>query len=830
MANNLKQLRMDGFRGVDFSSSPLKASSYRAVSGKNWINENGVNKKRNGWEQILPKLGDKINGIFPYKTEDGTEILIFTDKKAFRVYKNYSEEWTSSEVYYGTSTYASAYANNRLTNLADRKLMAVYGRDGIYIPAGGYYFYNSGILYELDAYADGMTARKAYQAGTLLRVPRTTIDISPQSYAPTAQSLDAPNLLTPYRINELIGKDTNNSYADYTLDAMPDSETDVDVYADGNPLTQGAAADYVIIPSTNTIRIRGDYDEKKITVVFRHDISRVSDDYVDFPTAFRDQAIGENNICTTFGIGGYSDRMFLAGNMRNNRVYFSEEDDYSYFPHDFYADIGSSASKVTAFLRLADETLAIFKEHNGNDPSVYYMSGRRDISYNDDGTVNKVTPVFSFAAGATTETAVNAFVTGNLVGDSLIASKHGVYAIALTENYATNTRTARDRSRLINERLMNMDLSEATSVVYRGKYYLAVGSEVFIADANFKWQPSEGEWWQYEWYYWDHVPVRCWAVVDDVLMFGTADGRLCAFDDPDLYMDRLYEEIVNGQVTEENDTIAFSETIKNIIQNGSRVRITSGYWGVRIVSEATSDDQGRSFVVNDEMAALVEIGDFVCFEDDEGCYSVSNVDKLTKIIYFDNIYHPQYISEDNAIVYKNIFDGSFYVVNKHEETVGGTFQLSRFIDGEPLDITEYSDGEDYEEDRVAMLVYLETPVVAEWKTPVFDMGTNTHRKTLLRLTISAENSVEGGKTNFGYETRQNISTRKAKGIQYFAYDALDFADFTLDLPFASSYTVRSRERGFNYIQFYFKSESPTNCVVNNMTATYRIIAENKGVR
>ena len=119
--------------------------------------------------------------------------------------------------------------------------------------------------------------------------------------------------------------------------------------------------------------------------------------------------------------------------------------------------------------------------------------------------------------------------------------------------------------------------------------------------------------------------------------------------------------------------------------------------------------------------------------------------------------------------------------------------------------------------------------MAEWKTPVFDMGTNTHRKTLLRLTISADN-VQEGTMNFGYETRQNAATKMVKGIQYFTFDALDFGNFTLDLPFASSYTVRARERGFNYIQFYFKSESPTNCVVNNLTATYRIIAENKGVR
>ena len=43
------QLTLEGFKGVDFSSSPLNVSTNRASSMRNLINENGVNKKRSGW-------------------------------------------------------------------------------------------------------------------------------------------------------------------------------------------------------------------------------------------------------------------------------------------------------------------------------------------------------------------------------------------------------------------------------------------------------------------------------------------------------------------------------------------------------------------------------------------------------------------------------------------------------------------------------------------------------------------------------------------------------------------------------------------------------------
>lgn len=485
--------------------------------------------------------------------------------------------------------------------------------------------------------------------------------------------------------------------------------------------------------------------------------------------------IANSGICTTFGIGGQSDRMFVTGNSAYpNRVWFSEEDDFSYFPDNYYADIGSSSTAISGFLRLSDSTLAIFKnDATGVEPSVYYMSGRRDIDYSDDSSVKKITPVFSFTAGESSETAVNGFVSGNVAGDSLIASRHGVYAIALSENYATNSRTARERSRTIGKCLSGIDMSGAAAIVYRGKYYLSVGgteNEVFVADTSQKWQPGDSEWWQYEWYRWTNVPARVWAVCDDVLMFGTSEGRLCAFDNPNWYRDSKRNELSLGTLTTVTDAIsntgsefqyADNETINGYIQNGYRIELTS-----------TNNEPSGTF--------------YICNKNEE--------DRLFQICSEEPSVYPR---DDNDPTNDNVI------------SVTGIHNITGTVWNEPA-------------------------VEAEWETPIFDMGTNTHRKTLLRLTVSAD-SVTNGKMQFGYITRKNGFAKFTRdvsvyGIQDFGFDTLDFSLFSVDNSFASSYTVRARERGFNYIQFKFECNSPTDCRVNDITATYRVIAENKGVR
>ena len=64
----------------------------------------------------------------------------------------------------------------------------------------------------------------------------------------------------------------------------------------------------------------------------------------------------------------------------------------------------------------------------------------------------------------------------------------------------------------------------------RGGYlYIATDGVCFVADAAQKHYDGKGtEQYQYEWYYWDNMPVRVWNTGTDgeELLFGTPDGKV----------------------------------------------------------------------------------------------------------------------------------------------------------------------------------------------------------------------------------------------------------------------------------------------------------------
>ena len=77
---NRRTLQLSDFMGVDFSSSPLSVRSNRASNAKNFINEYGINKKRNGWNELVKikrgGVAQKINGIFEYVNGSRRDILV----------------------------------------------------------------------------------------------------------------------------------------------------------------------------------------------------------------------------------------------------------------------------------------------------------------------------------------------------------------------------------------------------------------------------------------------------------------------------------------------------------------------------------------------------------------------------------------------------------------------------------------------------------------------------------------------------------------------------------------------------------------------------------
>lgn len=840
-----RSFTMSGFRGVDLSASPLDVSPMRAILAENFICEYGVNRKRHGWNEIFrikdsEGKGQAIGGIFPFRDK----LIIHAGKRFYL--------WSGDG--YTDITLSSTHDGSRVDPdlLTDKRTQCFYSKGKMYIiGCGDYLVYGSwdgGGTFEL---------RRVY-GGVDTAVPRTTVNIGADSVReaaneggrsdpeePTAPKvtetdivgvLDDINLLTPWRKNGLVGMAAADTW---TLDGSIDADTAVTVTVEravegvlevseytsrGDELIDGdgavvgsldrAAGKLRMTVSTEPPSA----DEDNMTVLFCHEEGG-------------GEAITKCEFGILFGVGGNTDRLFLAGNPDTPNVdRFSAMEDFTYFADGDYGTLGSDAAAIGGYGRLTDSTLVIYKEASAGEASLFYRTGAYKSYTDGNGNLDESRAVFPAYAGAAGECAVSRYACANFGGDSLMLSKNGVFGIVLSDNVSTVERNTRERSRLINEKLRKHDLKNAVAIVYDGRYYLAVDGVCYVADSRYRYQPKDAAdgAHSYEWWYFTNIPARVFAVAEGKLYFGTADGRICQFDEQ--YTDRTYEASEAGDL------------------------------GLDIPNGGFDTRTGLPFAISD--------GDEVMFETD-GIYALYLDVAMVKErrIYVDeerimSIYegvtvYADHVGESGLAVgvpYKIIDvdrgDCSFLLADAQEEPVtlsAGGFRLVSPLSGMKLVVAQarenfFKVAERAGEEPFSLIQYRgsvptaptavfthKENVTAKWYTPVMDLGTAEYAKTLLSMTIVTEPSVNG-KLSFGYETARRRETFAAKGLATFSFPSLSFKNFSFDTEFATSYTARVGERNFNFIMFRFLSDTDTDCAVNSFTVRYKLGKTLRGVK
>lgn len=248
-------------------------------------------------------------------------------------------------------------------------------------------------------------------------------------------------------------------------------------------------------------------------------------------------SLNEPTIGLLHGVAGANDRLFLAGSSAEacNLVFYSENEDLTHFPAVQQLACGDTNSAISALERLADGSLAVFKNVSSlRDTSIYYISGRT-VSLGEGEEGNEYfSDNFSVSSGTISENGVSARSTINYDGDSLFASKDGVYAIVLSDNIYTTERYARERSRPIASKLKEHDLTNAAAVVYDDKYWLATADgtdEVYVADSRYKYttEGTQTNSYNYEWFRLTNIPAVAFLERGDELYFLSRDGWLCKF-------------------------------------------------------------------------------------------------------------------------------------------------------------------------------------------------------------------------------------------------------------------------------------------------------------
>ncbi len=530
-------------------------------------------------------------------------------------------------------------------------------------------------------------------------------------------------------------------------------------------------------------------------------------------TPLDDSKIQTASIGVVFGINGTTNQLFLANEATE---YYSMPYDYSYFPDLYVNYVGDKKNPIVGYSRMSDTALVIYKDNQSHESRIYFrtMSLATD-EVNADYRYKIYDKAIDVNIGCDAAQSI-----ANLAGDNVFLSYQGLYAVTLGNNVAIESRHVKERSAYINKHLEGVDITKAISIVFDNRLYMAIGSDVYVADARFKSAANMADTFNYEWFYWDNIDVQSWLVKDNELYFGTSEGRICKFDD--FFSDRTLIKAEQGDVTltvennylvhnqevpvKENDEI-YADTYRLLIPK-INMTVINGVMTVAYPIDNLIED-GLEVYIRDETSGLNEATKYIVINVAYDQFQLTNSlgQLVTPTGSFDLLLH--------------LLEKKMYTTNV--DPLNSRFQLKEHITGDIVQLVNYT------LDPITFTIVIHEPVRMVWYSAISDLGSNMYSKTLFAMTVSADASTTG-EIKFGYDTRNISNNIQSLNFKSFTFDDIDFNNFTFLTAIASSYTKRVKEKDFNFIIFKIGSETPTSAVINNLQIMYKINQMNKGMR
>lgn len=246
----------------------------------------------------------------------------------------------------------------------------------------------------------------------------------------------------------------------------------------------------------------------------------------------------------------------------NTRVWYSMATDPLYFPDRNYIEVGATDKRVMGLIKVGDY-LGIIKQGGATDTSIYlaYPTSFEDITtYAVKQSVNGI--------GAVSNGAFNI-----LNNEPLFLSSDGVMGIEPTQE---EERRIRNRSYYVNKKLEEEgNLASAFSFVYKNMYWLGLNNHVYVLDGSQKssWENEKTNL-QYECYYLENVPAKCFAKKDGLLWFIDRSGNVCRFkgDSEEL---RYVDEYA---VVTDSDSVWHSDVEPTVTSGGLTLNKSNVYY------------------------------------------------------------------------------------------------------------------------------------------------------------------------------------------------------------------------------------------------------------
>lgn len=470
------------FKGADFSTDPSQVDESRSPMPLNLVaDEGGFPEKRLGWRTVYQFAG-QINGIFTLTVQDETYLFVHHGSKISR----YDEK--------------TGEATEIKTDVTDHRSMGFVMRGALYLLTGGEYLV---ITVDNGEITCKNVSENAY-------VPTTVISRDPKGGGYTFEPV---NLIGKQRINSFLANQTDKYYQ---LDSENIESVDK-VIVNGKEMTE-EAGDFTIEYEKGQVRFK----EVPPTPEDIGGVSGADNVFITYSKTVEDYAerITQCTICEQYGRGSF-DRVFFSGNPKHKNLdWYCGYNDPTYIPDLSYSVVGSEETAIMGYLRIGAQ-LIIVKEDNQQDATVFV----RSVEVDENGSVN-----FPLQQGVQSIGAVSKYCLSSLRDDPLFLSRYGVNAIVT--NNITLERTVRRRSGLVDPKLTKESgLENAYGCVWGDWYVIAINNKCYVADSKQKsYKGSLADNFMYEWYYWDNIPARVLFEHDNTLMFGTASGGLCRFN------------------------------------------------------------------------------------------------------------------------------------------------------------------------------------------------------------------------------------------------------------------------------------------------------------
>ena len=370
-------------------------------------------------------------------------------------------------------------------NVHDGKSQGVTIGTNLYMLTGTeYLMYNGSVI--------KATAEEAY-------VPITSIPYDLEAN----ETFQGVNLLTPWRINQFIG---DGNKKDFYLDGNVDEGTTVSIKVNdaaytgnftvsGNKLTFGTAP-----AASNPAGV------PNIEVTFSSTINGYGDII---------------NKCTVMDI--YDGRIFFSGNPDypnrdwHSEIQTSQANGMAYIADTSYADIGSNKAAILGYIKSGDAQV-IVKEESELESTVFV----RTTQLTDTDTMYPV------KQGVTGSGGVNRFCFCNLIDTPVFLSKTGLMAV-LTD--ASQQKSLMNKSGFVDAKMLKEPkFKEAIMSKWKEYLIIVIDNKAYVADSRQQASMGNERGYKYEWYYWENIPAIVLKEFDDVIYFGTEDGRICRFN------------------------------------------------------------------------------------------------------------------------------------------------------------------------------------------------------------------------------------------------------------------------------------------------------------